>query len=54
MSETKRLLCFGLGYTARVLVRRLGPDWIITNTTRGGDGELDGGRLLPSESSIGQ
>ena len=53
MSETKRLLCFGLGYTARVLVRRLGPDWIITNTTRGGDGELDGGRLLPDAAFDG-
>lgn len=36
------LLCFGLGYTARALVRRLGPDWTISATSRG-----DAGPLLP-------
>lgn len=32
-----RLFCFGLGYTARALVRRLGPDWTSLGTTRGGE-----------------
>jgi len=53
MSEMKRLLCFGLGYTAHALVRRLGTDWIITNTTRGSDGELHGVRLLPDAAFDG-
>ncbi|HWB51151.1 MAG TPA: SDR family oxidoreductase [Stellaceae bacterium] len=35
-----RLLCFGLGYTARALVRRLGPEWTVTASTRGDDGPL--------------
>lgn len=35
-----RLLCFGLGYTARALVRRLGPGWTMAATTRGDDGPL--------------
>jgi nucleoside-diphosphate-sugar epimerase len=30
----KRLLCFGLGYTARALARRLGDDWKTVGTTR--------------------
>jgi nucleoside-diphosphate-sugar epimerase len=34
-----RLLCFGLGYTARAVVRGLGPDWSVIGTTRRGDGE---------------
>jgi nucleoside-diphosphate-sugar epimerase len=45
----KRLLVFGLGYTARALVRRLGPEWLVTNTTRGSDGE----RLLPNAAYDG-
>ena len=32
-----RLLCLGLGYTARALVRWLGSGWSITGTTRDGD-----------------
>jgi nucleoside-diphosphate-sugar epimerase len=37
MSVTnKRLLCFGMGYTARALARRLTDDWTVTGTTRGG------------------
>jgi len=35
-----RLLCFGLGYTARALVRRLGPEWSVAGTTRGGEDGL--------------
>ncbi|HTQ35212.1 MAG TPA: SDR family oxidoreductase [Stellaceae bacterium] len=39
-----RLLVVGLGYTARALVRRLGPDWEIAHTTRGAGGpELPAG-----------
>jgi nucleoside-diphosphate-sugar epimerase len=34
------LLCFGLGYTARALARRLGPEWTIVATTRGDDGPV--------------
>ena len=33
-----RLFVFGLGYTARALVRRLGPEWEIVATTRGENG----------------
>jgi nucleoside-diphosphate-sugar epimerase len=32
-----RLLCFGLGYTARALVRALGEDWAIIGTSRTGE-----------------
>ena len=36
-----RLLVFGLGYTARALVKRLGPDWAVIGTTHDGrDGTL--------------
>ena len=31
----RHLLCFGFGYSARALVRALGPDWSITGTSRG-------------------
>jgi nucleoside-diphosphate-sugar epimerase len=31
-----RLLVFGLGYTARAFVQRLGPEWVIDSSTRGG------------------
>ena len=33
-----RLLCLGLGYTARALTRRLASGWSIIGTTRDGDG----------------
>jgi len=45
--SAKRLLCFGLGYTARALVRQLGPEWAITSTTR------DGVHLLPGAAFEG-
>jgi nucleoside-diphosphate-sugar epimerase len=32
-----RLLVFGLGYTARAFVRRLGPDWTVVCTSRAGE-----------------
>jgi nucleoside-diphosphate-sugar epimerase len=32
-----RLLCFGLGYTARAFVRRLGTDWAVAGTSRAGE-----------------
>jgi nucleoside-diphosphate-sugar epimerase len=31
----RHLLCFGFGYSARAVVRALGPDWSITGTSRG-------------------
>ena len=31
----KRLLCFGLGYTAQALAQRLGPEWTAAGTSRG-------------------
>jgi nucleoside-diphosphate-sugar epimerase len=34
-----KLLVFGLGYTARALVRRLGPKWNVIGTSRGGDAD---------------
>lgn len=33
-----KLLVFGLGYTGRAFVRRLGPEWDVTGTSRTGDG----------------
>jgi len=41
----KRLLIFGLGYTARAFVRRLGMEWEVVATTRGTNGPVlpDGG-----------
>lgn len=44
----KRLLVFGPGYTARALLRRLGPDWEIAGTTRG-----EGGPVLPEGGFAG-
>jgi nucleoside-diphosphate-sugar epimerase len=44
----KRLLCFGLGYTARALVRRLGPEWMVIHTTR-----RDGALSLPNTAFEG-
>jgi nucleoside-diphosphate-sugar epimerase len=35
--EPRRLLCFGLGYTARAVVRQLGPDWDVIGTSRSGE-----------------
>jgi nucleoside-diphosphate-sugar epimerase len=35
--EPRKLLCFGLGYTARAVVRRLGPDWDVIGTSRSGE-----------------
>jgi nucleoside-diphosphate-sugar epimerase len=35
-----KLLCFGLGYSAQALMRRLGPEWTVTGTTRSSDGAL--------------
>jgi nucleoside-diphosphate-sugar epimerase len=35
-----RLLCFGLGYSAQALVRRLGPEWSVSGTSRSGEGGL--------------
>jgi nucleoside-diphosphate-sugar epimerase len=32
------LLCFGMGYTAQALVRRLGADWTASGTSRTGGG----------------
>ena len=32
---SRHLLCFGFGYSARALVRRLGREWPITGTSRG-------------------
>ncbi|HEV2188107.1 MAG TPA: NAD-dependent epimerase/dehydratase family protein [Stellaceae bacterium] len=51
MSE-RRLLVFGLGYTARAFVKRLGPEWAVARTTHDGrDGTLrfDRGHPLPDE-----
>jgi nucleoside-diphosphate-sugar epimerase len=45
-----RLLCFGLGYTARALVRRLGPEWTFAGSTRAAD---DGPRLVPDTAFDG-
>lgn len=33
----RRLLCFGLGYSARAFARLLGAEWTVVGTTRGGD-----------------
>jgi len=51
-----QLLAFGLGYAARAFVRRLGPDWRVVGTSRGGeDGCLrfDGAHLLPGSAFDG-
>lgn len=32
-----KLLAFGLGYTVRAFVRRLGPEWTIVGSSRAGD-----------------
>ena len=43
-----KLLVFGLGYTARALVRQLGSKWEIASTSRG-----EGGPLLPGDGFAG-
>jgi nucleoside-diphosphate-sugar epimerase len=51
-----RLLCFGLGYTARALVRRLEPDWVVTGTTRSGEADtvcFARGHKLPDKAFDG-
>jgi nucleoside-diphosphate-sugar epimerase len=51
-----RLLCFGFGYTARALVRRLGPDWSVTGTTRRDDSDclrFDRDHKLPQDAFAG-
>jgi nucleoside-diphosphate-sugar epimerase len=52
----RRLLCFGMGYTASALARRLGPEWSIVGTTRYGDGDtrqFDREHKLPSAAFDG-
>ena len=44
-----KLLVFGLGYTVRALVRRLGPEWTVAATSRAGDD----GPLLPEDGFAG-
>lgn len=44
-----KLLVFGLGYTARALVQRLGPEWTVAATTRAGED----GPLLPEGGFAG-
>ncbi len=52
-----RLLCFGLGYTARALAGRLaGAEWQISGTAREGGGEaqrFDRAHPLPPEAFAG-
>lgn len=51
-----RLLCFGFGYSARVLARRLGPGWSVTGTSRdGGQGmqRFDRAHPLPATAFAG-
>ena len=51
-----RLLVFGLGYTARTLVRRLGSEWTIIGTThdgRDGTPHFDRDHPLPDEIFAG-
>lgn len=46
-----KLLVFGLGYTARALVRRLGSEWAVAGTSRTGDAgslRFDRGHKLPA------
>lgn len=50
-----RLLCFGLGYSAQALVRRLGPEWSVSGTSRSGEGGLrfDRDHPLPPDTFAG-
>jgi nucleoside-diphosphate-sugar epimerase len=50
------LLCFGFGYSARALARRLGRDWTVAGTSReGGEGtsRFDRTHSLPAEAFAG-
>jgi nucleoside-diphosphate-sugar epimerase len=47
MTAGRHLLCFGLGYTARALVRRLGPEWTVASSTRPAGDDV---RLVPAEA----
>lgn len=50
------LLCFGLGYSARALARRLGAEWRVSGTSRtGGDGgaRFDREHRLPVAAFVG-
>ena len=57
LTQQPQLLCFGLGYTARVLAARLAADcWTVTGTARaGGDGFLrfERGCSLPAAAFAG-
>lgn len=51
-----RLLCFGLGYTARALAPQLGAGWQITGTSRDGDAgtlRFDRDHPLPARAFAG-
>jgi nucleoside-diphosphate-sugar epimerase len=51
-----RLLCFGFGYTAQALARRLGSEWDVAGTTHDGrDGtlRLDSGHRLSLDAFAG-
>lgn len=51
MTAKRRLLCFGMGYTARALAQCLTDDWMVTGTKRNGSDALRFGRdhkLSPS------
>lgn len=52
---TMRLLCFGLGYSAQALARRVGPEWSVSGTSRSGEGGLrfDRHHPLPPETFAG-
>jgi nucleoside-diphosphate-sugar epimerase len=39
VTAKRRLLCFGMGYTAYALARCLTDDWAVTGTTRGGSAD---------------
>ncbi|HEX3536400.1 MAG TPA: SDR family oxidoreductase [Stellaceae bacterium] len=54
-SDRPTLLCFGFGYSARALARRLGPEWRVTGTSReGGQGtrRFDRNHPLPAEAFV--
>src|SRR5258707_8118106 len=52
----KRLFIFGMGYTARAFVRRLGTDWSVIGTSRGDDSgclRFDRDNRLPASTFAG-
>jgi nucleoside-diphosphate-sugar epimerase len=56
MTQAKRLLCFGLGYTARAVARLLDQDWEVVGTSRNGDGgslRFDRDHRLSSDAFTG-